>query len=273
MLQTISLHDQLRFESVDDSRITVSCNDANVPTDGRNLIVRAAEALRQRFNVHRGIHVQIEKNIPTQAGLGGASSNAAVALLALVKLWELNPSLSEIADIAATLGADVPFFISGGRVLATGTGTTIVPLEDIDRHHLIVVKPKANIPTVDAYAAYSSTRLTPKHTAATLSGSSDDANFADSEPCDVTDNLVNDFESVVFEMESEIGEVKQALLEAGARGALLAGSGSSVFGIFSTSEDQQRALEKITSEAGWRIFPCVTVSRADYVSALSLCGL
>lgn len=266
VLQTISLHDELRFEQAGSPEVTLSCSDSAVPSDDSNLIVRAANALRERFGVDRGVEVHLQKNIAMQAGLGGASSNAAVSLLALTKLWDLNATPEEIEEIAAKLGADVPFFLVGGTALATGTGTNITTLQDVETMHLIVVKPHASVPTAEAYAAFSSTRLTLNNAKSILSGSPAESHFRDSEQW----VLENDFESVIFDIEPEVRRVKQALLAAGASDALLAGSGSSVFGIFSSPEAQQRAIEKITLEAGWRMFTCDTLSRAEYARALRL---
>lgn len=264
IIQTVSLHDELRFEQVDAPEVMLSCSDVAVPSDESNLIVRAAHALRERFGVRRGVQVHLQKNIPVQAGLGGASSNAAVSLLAFTRLWGVDATPAEVEEIAAKLGADVPFFLVGGTALATGTGTTITTLKDVEPKHVIVVKPHASVATAEAYGAFSSTRLTANNAKSILSGSPAESNFRDSEQW----ILENDFESVIFDIEPEIRRVKEALLAAGASDALLAGSGSSVFGIFSSLEAQQRATEKITLEAGWRMFPCVTLSRARYAQAL-----
>jgi 4-diphosphocytidyl-2-C-methyl-D-erythritol kinase len=270
LLQTISLHDELHFEIGEDREISVSCDDGGVPTDGQNLIVRAADALRHRYNLNLGAHIRLEKRIPIQAGLGGASSNAAVSLLGLAHLWKVKTSAPELLEIAAGLGADVPFFLIGGCALATGTGTTVSAKPDHveSERHLLVIKPNANVSTVEAYASVHSTALTTSGSEPILSSSRDAADSEDSQLWPPRDSLNNDFESVIFDIKPEIGRTKEALLQAGALSALLAGSGSSVFGIFACREDQQRAVKQIKLEAGWRIFPCVTLSRNEYVRAV-----
>jgi 4-diphosphocytidyl-2-C-methyl-D-erythritol kinase len=183
-----------------------------------------------------------------------------------------------LLEIAATLGADVPFFLLGGRVRATGTGTTVSSLPDdndsvnssddaFDRdcRHLIVITPNAGVSTVEAYAAVNSRALTTMEADSILSVSRGEADSRLSQPWPLPDSLKNDFESVIFDIEPEIRRAKETLLQAGALGALLAGSGSSVFGIFADREAQQRAVNEMKLEAGWRIFPCVTVSRNEYV--------
>ncbi len=270
LLQTISLQDDLEFEVSDDPSISLSCNDPALPMDDRNLIFRAARLLQSRFKSELGARIRLEKRIPTEAGLGGASSNAAVTLLALAHLWKLKPTADEFVELATSIGSDVPFFFLGGCALANGTGATVTSIPDESSgsaQHLIVVKPNAAVATKNAYAAMSSPALTRSGTNPILSSSRDESNLRNSPPWHALDSLQNDFESVIFDIEPEIRRTKAALLQAGALGALLAGSGSSVFGIFATPEDQQRALSEIKLEAGWRVFPCVTVSRNEYVRA------
>ncbi len=270
LLQTVSLHDDLHLEVSEDGAISLSCDDAAVPTDDRNLIVRAANALKSRYNSKFGVRIRLEKRIPIQAGLGGASSNAAVSLLALAHLWNLEISPPVLLEIAAALGADVPFFLMGGCALATGTGAAVSAIPDrveLERH-LLVIKPNANVLTGEAYAALRSTALTTTVTEPILSSSRDEAVWEDSQLWPPRDSLKNDFESVIFDIEPEIGRTKEALIQAGALNALLAGSGSSVFGIFARREDRERALKQIKLEAGWRVFSCVTLSRNEYVRAV-----
>ena len=270
LLQTISLHDDLHFELSDDGSISLSCDERDIPTDDQNLIVRAATTLKQRYNVEKGVRVRLEKRIPAKAGLGGASSNAAVSLLALTRLWNVKASTAALLEIGAVLGADVPFFLLGGCALATGIGATVSAIqEDGDACHLVVIAPNVSISTAKAYAAFSSAALTTSDKEPILSSSRDEAKMAHSQPWPREDSLQNDFESVIFDIEPEIRRTKEALLQAGALGALLAGSGSSVFGIFADREDQQRAVNEIKLEVGWRIFPCVTVSRNEYLRALN----
>ena len=141
----------------------------------------------------------------------------------------------------AFLGADVPFFLVGGRCLATGTGTKLSPLPDGPKQHLIVVTPNAKVSTANAYASLNAASLTTSESASILSSSLADVFSADSRQWP----LRNDFERVIFEIEPEIERAKMALLEAGARGALLAGSGSSVFGVFDDEAARDRGLENL----------------------------
>ena len=271
ILQTVSLQDDLEFEGTRDGAIHLSCDCSDIPVNDGNLIVRAAKSLKQRYNIRDGARMRLVKRIPAQAGLGGGSSNAAVTLLALTRLWNAPTRAGDLLAIAAGLGADVPFFLFGGVALGTGTGATISPLADDaqpDVHHLIVISPNATVSTPDAYQALNLPALTTWMDDPILSSSHAQANSGDSQQRSTHNfslsDLRNDFEAVIFDIEPEIRRAREALLESGALGALLAGSGSSVFGIFADASAQQRALERMRVENGWRIFPCVTLSRDEY---------
>jgi 4-diphosphocytidyl-2-C-methyl-D-erythritol kinase len=272
VLQTISLHDNLSFGCHQEPEILFSCEDPRIPIDQSNLVVRAARALKDRYRIKGGATIALEKRIPVEGGLGGGSSNAAITLLGLAHLWHLTPSVPELIEIASGLGADVPFFLYGGRALATGIGTTISSLTDGSPQHLLIVAPRAKVSSAEAYKALRSTALTTPKSNSILAVSHGAANSEDWDQWRPPEDLANDFEQVIFDIEPEIGRAKNVLLQAGARGALLAGSGSSVFGIFDNREAQQRALEEIRAESGWRIFSCDTLSREEYFRALGSCG-
>ena len=259
MLQSISLSDELSFEVREEPGIALSCDDPSIPVDDSNLIMKAAKALQGQ----QGVNIHLTKRIPAKGGLGGASSNAAVTLLALNQLWNRQVENADLLRLAAGLGADVPFFLIGGTVEGRGIGTEITEVSDAPRSYLIVVTPNATVSTAKAYAS-----LTTPDSASILSSSfagpvsGDDGQWS----------LHNDFEVVIFEIEPEIERAKAALLDAGARGALLAGSGSSVFGIFDDEAARDRALGNLRCEAGWRVFSCQTLARAEYLRAMGPSG-
>jgi 4-diphosphocytidyl-2-C-methyl-D-erythritol kinase len=268
VLQTLTLCDELEFSLRNDGRIILHCDDPEIPTDETNLIIKAGLALQQRLRGTLGAEIDLAKRIPTKAGLGGASSNAAIALIALNTLWRGELSLNDLISIGSDLGADVPFFLVGGRCLGTGTGTTVSTLPDGPKQCVLVVTPNAVVSTASAYGSLNAASLTTSESASILSSSLAELFSADSGQVP----LRNDFERVIFEIEPEIERAKMALLEAGARGALLAGSGSSVFGVFDDEEARNRALENLKCEAGWRVFPCHTLARDDYFSAMNSSG-
>jgi 4-diphosphocytidyl-2-C-methyl-D-erythritol kinase len=269
VLQTVSLHDEIEFKCREDSQVIVHTNSPGIPRDDTNLIVKAANALRNFAGLRLGVDVQLQKRIPAQGGLGGASSNAAVTLLALNQLWQSGLNPDELQTIGGGLGSDVPFFFTGGTARATGTGSTIQALEDVDKNYLLVVTPKARVSTPAAYSALKAASLTTTGSTSILSSS-----FAGLISSDLNQwALNNDFEGVIFEIEPEIKRAQRALFDAGAQGGLLAGSGSSVFGIFESKEARERALADLKLEKGWQVFSCESISRAEYLESLKSSGV
>lgn len=264
VLQTVSLHDELHFSPCESDQIIVTCSDRSVPLDGKNLVVRAAHVLRRWCGVAGGARIHLQKQIPPKGGLGGGSSNAAMALLGLSKLWNPGVTVEELRQLGAELGADVPFFLWGGRALAQGIGTQITPLSDTKILHLVIVKPKAEVSTAEAYKRLNAPALTTSIADSILSSSHAEADLSDARLCTIS----NDFERVVFESEPETKRVRDALLNVGAETSLLCGSGSSVFGIFESKQEQERAVDEMKAEPGWRVFPAVTVSRSEYEQVL-----
>jgi 4-diphosphocytidyl-2-C-methyl-D-erythritol kinase len=269
LLQTISLHDDLRFSSSGGDELIFSCSDPNIPVGLDNLVVRAAHALRDRFQIGVGANIHLEKRIPAKGGLGGGSSNAAITLLALSKLWDLEIEQEDLFDLGGKLGADVPFFFTGGTALAEGTGTRVFPVTDAAKKHIVIISPNATVSTAAAYEALQASALTTSSDDTILSSFHAGADLELSRPCKPR----NDFEHVVFESEPEIGRAKNELQRVGADSSLLAGSGSSVFGIFESKQEQERAIAELKAEPGWRVFPAVTMSRREYSQALGPCGV
>jgi 4-diphosphocytidyl-2-C-methyl-D-erythritol kinase len=268
IFQTVSLHDTIEFSSTDQPHIVLSCSDRGLSGDENNLVIQAAGALQGRLAITKGARIRVDKRIPMQAGLGGGSSDAAITVLGLAALWDLDTSHDELLQIAAQLGADVPFFFHGGTARGTGAGERIESLDDAPERFLLIIKPNAGISTVDAYNYLDEGSLTSPDSKTILSSSAatqvfDNNSFA---------NLTNDFEVVAFELEPEIRRARAALINAGADPALLAGSGSAVFGIFDSEEAQRRAIQAIELETGWRVFPCKTVGREQYRSAMGSAG-
>ncbi len=270
VFQIISLKDSLTFEEIDGEAVELICSEPDVPADESNLVVRAASALRERFGVRRGARVRLEKRIPAGGGLGGGSSDAAAALVGLTHLWGIKTDAGELSEMGARLGADVPFFLTGGTALGTGTGAEISPLKDLPRKALVVVTPGVRVSTVEAFGALGLTALTKIGSAVMLPISHAEAEFHDS-LCGV---MSNDFEPVVLRLFPEIGRAKEALLRAGAECAMLSGSGSSVFGVFENEGAAARSCATLkAAETGWQSFACATLSRGEYRRAFGPCAV
>ena len=264
VFQTVSLADYLTFS--EQTELILTCNDKKIPTDEGNLIVKAVFALREKLGVKKGAKIHLEKNIPAPGGLGGGSSNAAIALLGLVKLWKIEIGFDELLKIGKTLGSDVPFFFYGGTALGTGSGTEISPLPDFEEKHLLIVTPNVAVSTAKAFAALNAAHLTNKGSKSILPICRDFADSLDLRRL----SLINDFEATVFKLEPEIEFIKKKLLDYGGKRALLSGSGASVFAIFDSESSRQNAFEQIKSEKEWRVFSVRTISRSLYASSLKV---
>jgi len=266
IFQIVTLHDRLTFRALPDEQLELGCNAPDVPCDETNLVHRAAIALRERYGVvRRGARIELDKIIPAGGGLGGGSSNAAVALIGLARLWKIEAERNALIEIGKGLGADVPFFFTGGTALGTGRGTEIRPLADIAPKHLLLVAPGIKVSTAEAYKSLNAPALTKAVLPANLTVSRGKAKISASWMA----APINDFERVVFPLHPEIGRARDALLASGANSALLSGSGSSVFGLFDNVEHCERARATLSIEPGWRVFACTTLSRRTYEKAFS----
>ncbi len=262
VFQTVSLHDSLTFEAGD--KVTLTCNLKYLPTDERNLIVKAAKALQRRFGVRKGAAIHLEKRIPSPGGLGGGSSNAATALIGLRRLWEVDATDDELHNIAAELGSDIPFFLHGGTAIGTGRGEIIEPISDLEEKFLLIVTPKVRVSTREAFRGIDAATLTKEASNHILRVCRLEADSLDLRHS----VLKNDFEESVFNAFPEIGRVKETLLELGAVNAAMSGSGASVFAIFDKEETRQAAQKALDHESTWRKFAVSTISRAEYREAL-----
>ncbi|HXY26070.1 MAG TPA: 4-(cytidine 5'-diphospho)-2-C-methyl-D-erythritol kinase [Candidatus Acidoferrum sp.] len=269
IFQTISLHDELRLRA---SRkpgisITITGNTSlSAEPPKKNLVYRAVDALRRELQIRSGVEIELKKNIPAGRGLGGGSSDAAAALLGYLRLTVKKLEAPRLMEIAASLGADVPFFLLGGRALGVSKGDEIYPLEDIPRLHLLIVSPKdIHVPTPDAYRWLKAKPLGLTNRAAhskllkfcALSWSAQGS------------GLSNDFEGPVYWRHPRLDEIKRALLHRGASEASLAGSGSAVFGIFPSPALARRAAVGFPHD---QAFVCETLSRAKYARSMRIPG-
>ena len=258
IFQTITLHDTLALEVGQNARIDLRIlgNSALSGEPGRdNLVYRALDELRRELRVRHGVRAVLTKRIPVGRGLGGGSSDAAAALIALLRLTGKRMEAARLVQIASRLGADVPFFLRGGRALGIGRGDEIYPLPDVARRSVLVVSPcDLAVPTRDAYQ-WLARRLT-KHQDPTKLWQ-----FCALCWSPQGDALSNDFEAAVFPRYSRLVAIKRELLRQGAAGASLAGSGSAVFGIFRNPAKARRAARAFPKD---QVFVCSTLSRAEY---------
>ena len=266
--QTVSLHDSLTFSLSTDNSIHVTCDDPSIPVDERNLIYRAASMLKKEYNVAQGANIHLVKRIPSPGGLGGGSSDAAITLIGLIKLWAINTDIAALKYLCSSLGSDVPFFLYGGTALGTGRGTEITPLTDFTGDKMIIVTPDVNVSTADAYSLLSLPPLTKEDSNRILKICHNEAERLLS----AQSELRNDFEEVVFQLKPELARVKDSLLALNALNARMSGSGASFFASFADEAGRQSALAPLKRETNWRVFAVKTVSRELYLESLRPCS-
>src|SRR5262245_7355228 len=258
VFQSISLHDTLSFLPAD-GPFTIKCRTPSVPLDRTNLIWKAADALwrsLRRAGTARDVVVHLDKQIPLQAGLGGGSANAAAALIGLARFWHVPVRPAQLTDLAAALGADVPFFLSGGTALGLGKGDEIYPLMDLLPHWIVLVVPGFGVSTADAYALYEADRdldrtlrPEPQHVPGPWPSRAA--------------QMINDLEAPVARRHPQIEQMKAALRRAGALAAAMTGSGSAVFGLFRRRREAVAAV-KTMSGSGCRALVTESLGREEY---------
>jgi 4-diphosphocytidyl-2-C-methyl-D-erythritol kinase len=223
LMQVIDFYDQLTLEKSD--VIELHCSDSSLPSDERNLASRAAAILQSEF-YFPGVKIHLTKKIPIGAGLGGGSSDAAFVLRGLCQLYGLRPSIEEITDLAASVGSDVPFFLTTGQALVTGRGEKLEPLQLPLDYHVVLAIPEVSIATADVYRA-AKINLTKKNHPILLGKRIRHSRFLH-----LAEAFGNDLEDVVLNRFPELGELKRSMLGAGAFYSGMSGSGSSFFGLF-----------------------------------------
>lgn len=250
IMQRISLRDRLIFEEIDHGFV-IESNHSQVPKDETNLVYRAWEKLVAITGENRGIKVIIEKNIPVAAGLAGGSTNGATTLLALNELWDLKLSEDELMEIGRSLGADVPFCIMGATALAEGIGEKLTKLKPFSGKHILLCNPGIAISTEHAYSQveFSDKRIDIEAMIRAIDA--DDLKT-------LAENMGNTMEGPMIEEYPIIGEIKKLMLGNGALGALMSGSGSTVFGLYD-DEEKMRFTEKKLLDIGDKVYLCKTL--------------
>lgn len=226
IMQRVSLSDILSIEKSDMTKISSSVNF--IPTDEKNLVYKAILAFREYTGIDANLYVHIQKRIPTQAGLGGGSSNAATTLLALDEIYGTNLTTKELSEMAVKLGADVPFFLMPSPAMCEGIGEIITPIEDIfPAYYVLIVKPRFSVSTKEAYDRMDNIGITmrpdfDKILPALKNGNGDM----------LKKSAINVFEDYARTQFPQIEEIKKQLLDIGALVSFMSGSGSSIVGIF-----------------------------------------
>lgn len=240
IMQMVSVYDELTFRKVSGQGIWITSNKEELPNNENNLIYKAAKLMLERLGSSQGISVILEKNIPIAAGMAGGSTDAAATLLGLNQLLEGNIPMEELLAMAVKIGADVPYCILQKTALAEGIGEVLTPLPAPPACSLLIGKPDINVSTKYVYENLQVNTLKQHPDIDGMRRAIEEQDLNG-----ITSRMGNVLETVTIEKYPVIGEIKEAMLKAGALNALMSGSGPTVFGIFDSKEQAERAEKKI----------------------------
>lgn len=248
IMHTVSLFDTLEFSELKEDKIELICENTNLPNDRTNLVYKAAEKFKEKYNINTGIKIKLTKNIPMGAGLGGGSSDAAAVLNAMNKFWNINDTLSNLEILAASLGADVPFFLTGGTAKISGIGDIVEKLNLNKEYQFVLVKPNFGVSTVHAYSKVNFP-LTNVHKIDNIMRyiEQNSLNYENAK-----DLFFNRFEELVFGEYPEIKQIKNTLESIGCI-SLMSGSGATVFGLLQGQENLDSVAEFLTNRK-WNVW-------------------
>ena len=253
LMVAVDLFDELTFRDDPSGAISLTCDDPDLPVDGRNLVVRAAEALKRDSGRDLGSRIALKKAIPAQAGLAGGSSDAAATLAALDHLWGLGTPPGRLAELAAEIGSDVAFFLHGPAAVCRGRGELVEPVSLPNSLTFVLVAPRVGLSTADVYR-----RLTPPEASRPIGPAVAALDLGDPEA--LGRSLFNRLQPVAEAIRPELASVRDAL--AGLRphlcGSLMSGSGSAYFGLARDAEAARHAADVLTPLGlGWvRVVTC-----------------
>lgn len=252
VMQAVDLYDTVTLSDNDSGEVTISCNYEGVPCDDRNICVKAAYRFFDYCRTDiKGVHIDIDKKIPTQAGLAGGSSDGAAVVLGLNRLFEAGLKPAEMHEICERVGADVPFCLEGGTKLATGIGTKLKKIPPLNCSDIVICKPDTvSVSTADAYKKVDALNPHPSYTDEMVK-----ALYCRDMFC-ISATVFNDFELALAI--PEVNEIKKIMLDSKAKGAGMSGSGSAVFSIFTSSIKAKKCAETLKKYYG-NVFLCKPV--------------
>ena len=251
----ITLFDELSLQIGSGKMIEIHCSHPNVPVDDTNLAHRAACLFQSKLGSTQGVNIHLNKNIPVAAGLGGGSSNAASILMALNTHYDSPFSMDELMELGLALGADVPFFIFQKPAIASGIGEKLEAFEGALPYHILLLYPGFNVSTAQTYQNlnFGLTNDQKKPT----------SNHLKLNRFNPAHHLTNDLERVTAQKYPEIGLAKEKLLNLGAIGALMSGSGPTVFGLFDNAKTAKSARQSLAVAKDFQLFLADPILEAD----------
>lgn len=243
LMQTVSVCDELRLSPNDSGRITASCSLHFIPTDERNLAVRAARCYLDAVGEERGLHIRMDKNIPVGAGMGGGSADAAAVLRGMNRLFDERLNRRELEALACSVGSDVAFCVAGGSALARGRGELLEDLPPLPDCLFVITKPDFSISTPELYRKLDGVALRRHPDTPGLLQAMEQGRLRE-----ICMRMYNVFEDVPDRRLRAVGEIKGTLLDHGALGAMMTGTGSAVFGVFDDAGSAEAARAALAGE-------------------------
>lgn len=242
LMQQINLYDNIHLSERDDGQIKIDTNCKYIPTNANNIAYRAADQLREKVGISKGVNIYIDKKIPVSAGLAGGSSNAATVLIGLNKLWNLRLSQEELMHIGQDIGSDVPFCILGGTALAEGRGEKLTPIRPaISNIWIVLVKPPTSVSTGEVYGQLNLSKITSRPDIDILIDAIQKGNIYS-----LSNNIGNVLETVTEVKNPIITEIKRKMMEYNCLASMMSGSGPTVFGICKNYERAKSAYEHLS---------------------------
>lgn len=230
IMQEVGIYDELDINVINRD-IKIELDNNSIPTDDRNTAYKAAKLIIDKFNIQKGISIKINKKIPSEAGLAGGSSDAAAVIKGMNELFSLGMSLDDMMDIGKDIGADVPFCILGGTALAEGIGEKLKRLTSFKNVNLVIAKPEFGVSTPYIYKKFDNHKLNNRPDTKSLIDFIDNGDINK-----IAKNMYNVLEEVTADEHEEIVDLEKMMLENGALGAMMSGSGPTVFGIFENTQ-------------------------------------
>lgn len=247
VMQTIDLCDKVCIE-ITDRDIEIECNCPWVPNNCDNIAFKAAQLLKEKYAISKGVKIRIEKNIPVAAGLAGGSTDAASVLKGMNQLFDLGISTEELMALGKQIGADVPYCIKGGTMLAEGIGEILTELPQLEETPILLVKPKIGVSTAWVYKNLNLEDIKVRPDTALLTEA-----LRTGDNHALCHSMINVLETVTIPRYTVIKRIKDRLTELGASGSMMSGSGPSVFGIFKDGQSAQKAYNEI-KKSNWECY-------------------
>lgn len=242
IMQTVDIYDELEFKKAKEG-ITITTNHGELPTDKNNLIYKAASMMIEEYEIQEGVHIHLTKNIPVAAGMAGGSSDAAATFRGMNELFDLGCNSKRLRELGVKIGADVPYCILGGTALAEGIGEKLTPLKPTPNCYFLIAKPDIDVSTQYVYEQLDTIGINHHPDIDGMVKAIEKGSLQG-----IIDRMENVLENVTIQKHPIIQQIKDRMLELGAEGSLMSGSGPTVFSVFVDKEKATKAYEQLETE-------------------------